>query len=211
LRYAAFDLLSLDGEDLRTKPLIERKSMLKKLMKAARSPLLYGDHLSGDSKAAYGEACRLKLEGLVSKRKDGHYTSRRDPSWIKSKCLGRSEFIIGGYRPSDKPKRPFASLLLGEYTPKGLIYRGRVGTGFDMHALADLGPMLESRAQAKSPFREVPPDIRSEALWVEPDLVAEITYTELTGDGHLRHPNFVGLRNDKKASEVTGADRGATT
>lgn len=211
LRYVAFDLLSLDGEDLRVKSLIERKTMLKTLMKKAKTPLLYGDHLSGDAKAAYGEACRLNLEGLVSKRKDAPYVSRRDTSWIKSKCLGRSEFVIGGYRPSDKPSRPFASLLLGEYTPNGLIYRGRVGTGFDMHVLADLGQRLKDREQAKSPFREVPSDIRSKAHWVKPDLVAEITYTELTDDGHLRHPTFINLRDDKQASEVTGADRRAPT
>jgi ATP-dependent DNA ligase len=193
---------------LRARPLIERKAILKTLMKKAKTPLLYGDHLLGDAKAAYGEACRLNLEGLVSKRKDAPYVSRRDTSWIKSKCLGRSEFVIGGYRPSDKPGRLFASLLLGEYTPKGLIYRGRVGAGFDKRLLADLGQSLESRKQAKSPFRAVPPDIGNNAHWVEPDLVAEITYTELTSDGHLRHPTFIDLREDKKASEVTGADRG---
>jgi len=210
LRYVAFDILSHDGEDLRHLPLIERKAILKKLMKRPRTPLLYGDHLAGDPKIAYGEACRLKIEGLVSKRKDAPYVSRRDSSWIKSKCLGRSEFIIGGYRPSDKPGRPFASLLLGEYTPKGLIYRGRVGTGFDMHILADLAQKLKARERVKSPFRDVPRDIGTAAHWVKPDLVAEITYSELTGDGHLRHPSFINLRDDKQASEVTGADRGGT-
>ena len=146
--------------------------------------------------------------GLVSKRKDAPYVSRRDPSWIKSKCLGRSEFVIGGYRPSDKAGRVFASLLLGEFTPKGLVYRGRVGTGFDTRLLDDLGRKLKSRERTKSPFREVPRDIRSEARWVRPDLVAEIAYTELTDDGHLRHPAFIALRDDKKARDVTGADRG---
>jgi DNA ligase D-like protein (predicted ligase) len=211
MRYVAFDLLSLDGEDLRDKPLIERKALLKKLMKNAKTPLLYSDHLSGDAKTAHGEACRLKLEGLVSKRKDAPYVSRRDSSWIKSKCLGRSEFVIGGFRPSDKAGRAFASLLLGEYTPKGLVYRGRVGTGFDTRLLADLGQKLKSRQRATSPFRDVPREIGAEARWVRPDLVAEIAYTELTGDGHLRHPAFIALRDDKKARDVTGADRGGAT
>jgi bifunctional non-homologous end joining protein LigD len=211
IRYVAFDILSLDGEDLRSKSLIERKAILKKLMKKAKPPLLYSDHLSGDAKAAYGEACRLNLEGLVSKRKDAAYVSRRDNSWIKSKCLGRSEFVIGGFRPSDKAGRAFASLLLGEYTPKGLVYRGRVGTGFDAALLADLGKKLKSRRIDTSPFMNVPRDISSAARWVKPDLVAEIAYTELTGDGHLRHPAFIALREDKKARDVTGADRGAKT
>ncbi|MBL8893749.1 MAG: non-homologous end-joining DNA ligase, partial [Rhizobiales bacterium] len=211
IRYVIFDLISLDGDDLRALPLIERKAILKTLMKKARPPLLYSDHLSGDAKTAYGEACRLNLEGLVSKRKDAPYVSRRDNSWIKSKCLGRSEFVIGGYRPSDKAGRAFASLLLGEFTPKGLVYRGRVGTGFDGRLLADLGKKLKSRRIADSPFTAVPRDISSAARWVKPDLVAEIAYTELTGDGHLRHPAFIALREDKKASEVTGADRGGAT
>jgi bifunctional non-homologous end joining protein LigD len=211
MRYVAFDLLSLDGEDLRAKPLIERKAILKKLMKNAKTPLLYSDHLAGDAKHAHGEACRLKLEGLVSKRKDAPYVSRRDSSWIKSKCLGRSEFVIGGFRPSDKAGRAFASLLLGEYTPKGLVYRGRVGTGFDTRLLADLGQKLKSRQRTTSPFRDVPREIGTEARWVRPDLVAEIAYTELTGDGHLRHPAFIALREDKKARDVTGADRGGAT
>lgn len=210
-RYVVFDILSLDGEDLRSKPLIERKTILKKLMKKAKPPLLYSDHLSGDAKQAFGEACRLNLEGLVSKRKDAPYVSRRDSSWIKSKCLGRSEFVIGGFRPSDKAGRAFASLLLGEYTPKGLIYRGRVGTGFDNRLLTNLGKKLKSRRIDTSPFIEVPRDIRSAARWVKPDLVAEIAYTELTDDGHLRHPAFIALREDKKASEVTGADRGTAS
>ena len=208
MRYVVFDLLSLAGEDLRSNPLIERKAVLKKLMKKAKPPLLYSDHLSGDAMQAYGEACRLNLEGLVSKRKDAPYLSRRDGSWIKSKCLGRSEFVIGGFRPSDKPGRAFASLLLGEYTPKGLVYRGRVGTGFDNRLLAELGKKLKFRRIDTSPFMEVPREISSAARWVKPDLVAEIAYTELTGDGHLRHPAFIALREDKKARDVTGADRG---
>jgi bifunctional non-homologous end joining protein LigD len=211
LRYVAFDLLFLAGEDLRAKPLSERKAILKTLIKKAKAPLLYGDHLSGDAKAAYREACRLNLEGLVSKREDGRYLSRRDTSWIKSKRLGRSEFVIGGYRPSDRPGRPFSSVLLGEYTPKGLIYRGHVGIGFDKRFLAELGQRLKASVRAKSPFREVPHEIGEAAHWVEPDLVAEVTYTELTDDGHVRHPTFIDLREDKKASEVAGADRGTRT
>lgn len=104
LRYVAFDLLMLDGEDLRKEPLSERKKRLKKLLASARAPLAYGGHIAGDSAKVLAEACRLGIEGLVSKDRDSSYVSGRTSAWIKSKCLGRSEFVIGGYRPSEKKR-----------------------------------------------------------------------------------------------------------
>jgi DNA ligase D-like protein (predicted ligase) len=207
LRYVAFDLLMLDGEDLRKKPLVERKKRLKKLLGKAKAPLNYGDHLTGDSDKVLAEACRLGIEGLVSKASNSTYVSGRTSTWIKSKCLGRSEFVIGGFRPSDKKGRSFASLLIGEFGKDGLIYRGRVGTGYDEAILRSLGAKLKAREIGKSPFTEVPRAIRSRAHWVKPDLVAEIAFTEETRDGILRHPVFLGLREDKRARDVTGADR----
>ena len=207
LHYVAFDLLFLDGKDLRRQPLIERKKKLKSLLRKARPPIQFGDHLTGESETVLKEACRLGIEGLVSKEKTSVYTSRRSPTWIKSKCLGRSEFVIGGYRPSDKAGRPFASLLVGEFGPKGLIYRGRVGTGYDGKNLKLLGKRLKALETDKHPFVEVPNDIRRRAHWVKPELVAEIAYTELTKDEILRHPAFIGLREDKPAKSVRGSDR----
>jgi bifunctional non-homologous end joining protein LigD len=207
LRYVAFDLLMADGEDLRRKPLSERKRQLKKLLGKVKAPLLYGDHLAGNSAKVLAEACRLGIEGLVSKDKTSPYVTGRALTWIKSKCLGRSEFVIGGYRPSDKKSRSFASLLIGEFGRDGLIYKGRVGTGYDDATLRTLGAKLRARAIDKSPFTEVPRAIRGRARWVKPDLVAEIAFTERTRDGILRHPVFLGLRTDKRAREVTGADR----
>jgi bifunctional non-homologous end joining protein LigD len=207
LRYIAFDLLFADGEDLRSLPLIERKKRLKALLKKAKPPILFGDHLTGDAEKVFKEACRLGVEGLVSKDKNSTYASGRSSSWIKSKCLGRSEFVIGGYRPSDKAGRPFASLLVGEFGPKGLIYRGRVGTGYNDKLLQSLGKKLKALEVREPPFIEVPNDIRRRARWVKPKLVAEIAYTELTHDGILRHPAFIALREDKPAGTVTGEDR----
>jgi bifunctional non-homologous end joining protein LigD len=208
LRYIVFDLLILDGEDLRQLPLSERKKRLKTLFGRMAAPLSYGDHITGDSDKVLREACRLGVEGLVSKDKTSPYVSRRALSWIKSKCLGRSEFVIGGYRPSDKKGRSFASLLVGEYDKGGrLIYRGRVGTGYDEAILRSLGAKLKAREIEKFPFIEVPRAIRGRACWVKPDLVAEIAFTERTRDGILRHPVFLGLRTDKRARDVTGADR----
>lgn len=207
LRYVAFDLLWLDGEDLRKSPLLERKRQLKKLLGKSAAPLIYGDHLTGDSDKVLAEACRLGIEGLVSKDKASPYVSGRAASWIKSKCIGRSEFVIGGYRPSDKKGRSFASLLIGEFGKDGLVYRGRVGTGYDDAILRSLGTKLKAREIDRSPFTQVPRAIRGRARWVRPDLVAEIAFTERTRDGILRHPVFLGLRHDKRARDVTGADR----
>jgi bifunctional non-homologous end joining protein LigD len=207
LRYVAFDLLILDGEDLRKKPLMERKKKLKQLLAKAAAPLAYGDHITGDSDKVLAEACKLGIEGLVSKDRNSPYVSRRALTWIKSKCLGRSEFVIGGFRPSDKQGRSFASLLIGEFGKHGLLYRGRVGTGYNDAILRSLGARLKARLVDKSPFTEVPPSIRSRARWVKPDLVAEIAFTERTRDGILRHPVFLGLREDKRARDVTGEDR----
>jgi DNA ligase D-like protein (predicted ligase)/DNA ligase D-like protein (predicted 3'-phosphoesterase) len=207
LRYVAFDLLRLEGEDLRRKPLTERKKRLKALLGKVRAPLTYGDHIAGDSEKVLAEACRLGVEGLVSKDRNSTYVSGRTSTWIKSKCLGRSEFVIGGYRPSDKKGRSFASLLIGEFGKHGLIYKGRVGTGYDEAILRSLGAKLKAREIDKSPFTEVPRMIRSRARWVKPELVAEIAFTERTRDGILRHPVFLGLREDKRARDVTGEDR----
>lgn len=211
LHYIVFDLLMRDGEDLRRLPLSERKRRLKTLFGRMAAPLSYGDHITGDSDKVLREACRLGVEGLVSKDRTSPYVSHRAPTWIKSKCLGRSEFVIGGYRPSDKKGRSFASLLVGEYDKGGhLHYRGRVGTGYDEAILRSLGAKLKAREIEKSPFIEVPRAIRGRARWAKPDLVAEIAFTERTRDGILRHPVFLGLRTDKRARDVTGADRKET-
>jgi bifunctional non-homologous end joining protein LigD len=138
----------------------------------------------------------------VSKRADKPYVSRRSKSWLKIKCSGNDEFVIGGYRRSTKKGRAFASLLLGAYEGKDLHYRGRVGTGFDEKVLADLGAQLKRLARKTSPFVDADPEIGRDAAWVEPRLVAQIAYTEKTRDGRLRHPSFLGLRGDKPAKEV---------
>jgi bifunctional non-homologous end joining protein LigD len=209
IKFVAFDLLFLDGVDLRRQPLEDRKKKLKALLKKPPEGIIYSEHLPGTVHNVLEHACKLGAEGLVSKDRTATYVSRRDASWIKSKCTGRSEFVIGGYRPSDKKSRPFASLLIGENGPDGLIYRGRVGAGFDEDGLAEMGDELRKRESRSSPFIKVPRDIVRKARWVKPELVAEIAFTEMTSDGHMRHPVFMGLREDKAATEVTGEDRHA--
>ncbi len=200
----AFDLLRLDDRDLRALTLLQRKRRLKALLKNAPGQLHYCDHQRGDGKTMRSEACRLGLEGIVSKRGDLPYVSGRGHAWIKTKCVDREEFVIGGYRPSSARDRPFASLLLGEYLDGRLAYRGRVGTGFDTDALAELGARFRLLARPDSPFAAVPPAIARQARWVAPQLVAEILYTGRTADGVLRHPCFLGLRRDKAARDVVG-------
>tara|TARA_B100000678_G_scaffold283926_1_gene284722 strand:- start:25729 stop:28215 length:2487 start_codon:yes stop_codon:yes gene_type:complete len=202
LAYFAFDLLHKNGKDLRKKPLLERKSMLKNLLDEDSHKLRYSDHIDGDGERIVGKACAMGMEGIISKKADGKYTSDRGTQWIKSKCLGRDEFIIAGYRESDKRGRPFASLLLGEYEDGKLIYRGRVGTGFDEETLSDLSAKFKSLTRKTSPFNTLPSDAKRRAVWLTPKLVCEIEYTEQTPDGHLRHPSYLGLRDDKAAEDV---------
>jgi bifunctional non-homologous end joining protein LigD len=202
LTYYVFDILELDGRDLRAEPLKRRKQILAELLRGAPDAIRYSQDVVGHGERVLAQVCRLGLEGIVSKEADKPYVSRRAPSWVKSKCLGNDEFVIGGYRVSDKKGRPFASLLIGEYADGKLHYRGRVGTGFDADVLADLGARFARLARKTSPFVDAPRAISRDARWVEPRLVAQIAFSERTGDGLLRHPAYLGLREDKPAREV---------
>jgi bifunctional non-homologous end joining protein LigD len=202
LTYHVFDLLNLNGQDLTGLPLIERKAKLETLLRSPPEGLSYSSHITGDGEQVIASACNLKLEGVISKETRAPYRSGRVGSWIKSKCISNDEFVIGGFKRSDKRGRPFASLLMGEYVGKKLMYRGRVGTGFDDAAMAKLAGLFSSRIRKTSPFPETPGEARHGAVWLKPDLVGQIAYLEVTPDGHLRHPSFLGLREDKPAAEV---------
>jgi bifunctional non-homologous end joining protein LigD len=202
LTYYVFDILELNGHDLRQEPLRRRKEVLRKVLDGAPKAIRYSEEVAGQGDKVLAQACRLGLEGIVSKQADKPYASRRTHSWLKSKCLGNEEFVIGGYRVSDKKGRPFASLLLGEFVGNKLHYRGRVGTGFDAATLDDLGARFAKLRRTTSPFVDAPREISRDAHWVEPRLVAQIAFTERTTDGILRHPAYLGLRGDKPAREV---------
>lgn len=202
LVYYAFDLLTLAGDDWTEEPLRKRKERLRELLSEVDGPLRYSDHIKGEGGEVIDRACGMNLEGVVSKKANGVYRSGRGRDWIKSKCLGRDEFVIGGYRRSDKRSRPFASLLVGEFKAEELVYRGRVGTGFDQETLESLAAAMKPLERKTPPFAALPGDAKRDAVWLTPKLVAEVAYTERTSSGTLRHPSFLGLRKDKKAEEV---------
>lgn len=201
--FYAFDLLHLDGKDIGKMPLIERKALLKSLLAGSDGRILkFSEHVRGHAGEVYRSMCGAGQEGIICKRADAPYRSGRVGSWLKIKCTRRQEFVIGGYAPSDKRGRPFASILLGTYENNRLDYRGRVGTGFSEETMAELAALFAKRVRKASPFVSVPVEYSRGAVWLKPDLVAEIDFAELTDDGHVRHGSFEGLRKDKEARTV---------
>jgi len=203
IAYFAFDLLKLNGEDLRSKPLIERKKTLAQLFNGRSGVLRYADHVSEDGDLVHERACKAGAEGVVSKRADSTCKAGRDGRWRKIKCELREEAVIVGWSPSDKKDREFASLILATCEDGDWVYRGRVGTGFDADDRAALHSALTRIERKTPPLENVPSSVGRDAHWATPKLVAEIRYTERTRDGAFRHPAFIGLREDKEAEEVS--------
>lgn len=204
LSYAMFDLLSLDGWDLRDVPLVQRKELLKALLEAAPdpSPLRYVEHVGGDGSAFHDAACEMDLEGSVSKLGDRPHKPGRTPEWRKVKCLQRQEFVIGGYTDPGGSRHGFGALVLGVFEGGELRYAGRVGTGFKESELDQMTARLESLAVDEPPFADAPEIPGRRLHWVRPELVGEVRFQEWTSAGTLRHPSFLGLRDDKPAAQV---------
>jgi bifunctional non-homologous end joining protein LigD len=210
--YFAFDLLVLDGNDLRPRPLAERKEALRELLARSDvgSALRYADHVDGPGRAVLAEACRLGAEGIVSKRRDAPYRAVRGGDWLKTKCLARQEVVIGGWLEPAAASMGVGALLVGVHDDDDdddgggrLRFAGKVGTGWTHARGRELRRALEAIATDRCPFSPPPGGrLGREARWVEPRLVAEVAFTEWTAGGHIRHPSFQGLREDKPAREV---------
>jgi DNA ligase D-like protein (predicted ligase) len=197
-----FDVLWAAGRDVRPRPLLERKTVLRDLLSFG-GPLRYAEHRDTDGEAYYREACQLGWEGLIAKRGDAPYRPGRQRDWLKFKCLNGQEFVIGGYTDPQRSRVGFGALLLGYYVPDGqLNYAGKVGTGFDRPTLTSLHAALAAQERPDPPFAPVRGLPRTRVHWVQPRLVAQIGFSEWTADGELRHPRFQGLRRDKDPADV---------
>jgi bifunctional non-homologous end joining protein LigD len=201
--FYAFDLLYLDGYDLRNAPLVERKQRLETLIGKAGGAIRFSGHFDEAGAMVLSHACRLGLEGVVSKLRDSPYRAGRGKNWIKSKCSSRQEFVIGGFTPSTTGSRAIGALALGIHDGDALRYVGRVGTGFTQRVAEDLFKKLDGLTVRKSPFDEaLSAEEKHGVRFVRPELVAEVEFRAWTGDAHLRHASFRGLREDKPAREI---------
>ena len=203
--YQVFDLLHLDGIDLHGAALLDRKELLARVLGVAglgqSENVRYTGHVRGQAREFFANACDLGLEGIICKRADARYRAVRNRDWLKVKCVRHEELLIGGYTDPGGSRAGFGALLLGAPVAGGeLEYAGKVGTGFSDRQLRELHGMLRKIERDRCPFRTCPE--RRGVHWVEPELVAEVAFTEWTGDGRLRHPVFRGLREDKNPADV---------
>lgn len=202
-----FDLLHIDGEDVARQPLIERKTRLQSILRSKKLPLRYSGHVLGQGAEMFAKACEAGLEGIISKEARAPYRPGRQRSWLKIKCSRRQEFIIVGFSDARKGERALGALYLAYKQHGTLRYAGKVGTGFSMQTARMLASRF-GKIGVKTPVLS-----RGETVgvgtgewravhWVKPVLLCEVTFTEWTNDGRIRHPSFEGLREDKDASQV---------
>jgi bifunctional non-homologous end joining protein LigD len=200
----AFDLLHLDGHNLRDLPLLERKALLADVLPPgdATGTLRFSEHFDQQGSTVFDHACHLGAEGIISKRADAPYTSGRSPNWIKIKCVRQQEFVVGGFTLPGDNGDGLGSLLLGYYERGKLIYAGRTGTGFTHKSARDLRARLEKIRVKEAAYVSVPPEGRKGAIWIRPNLVAEVAFATWTADKLVRQASFKGLREDKKPKDV---------
>ena len=201
--YYVFDVLYYDGFDLTDVPLLIRKEVLQKLLPPSQSGnIRYSDHVIGHGELFLRKLCTLGLEGVVSKKLDSPYFQQRTKSWVKTKCINRQEFVVGGYTLGQGSRQHLGSLILGYYENNNLIYCGHVGTGFNDASLKEIYQFLKKNAVDASPFQEPFPKNKGNR-WVKPKMVVEVEFREWTSEGILRHPSFKGIREDKSPKSIT--------
>ena len=199
--YYLFDLLWLDGRDLRSLPLTERKDRLRDAI-AFADPIRYSDHLEEDGELGLRAACEQGLEGLIAKRAASPYVAGRSREWLKLKCVLEQEFVVLGWTEPQRSRHGIGALLVGYFEDGDLRYAGKVGTGFNQRELDRLAAMLTKRERATPPLGDTTGVQKKGVHWAKPDLVAQVGFGEWTPDGKLRHPRYLGLRDDKSATEV---------
>lgn len=224
-----FDLMYLDGYDLTAATLLDRKTALRGLLhksglgksdpgksdpgksdfEVTGSAIRYSDHVIGHGRAFFEQTCELGLEGTVAKRVDAHYSNRRSEAWLKIKCSQDGEFVVGGFTRPSGSRKGFGALLLGSQDGSALRYQGRVGTGFSAKQLQRLHAVLSKAGQPESPFADTVPNARG-VTWVTPRLVVDVAFSERTRAGHLRHPTFRGVREDRKPKDIAMSEPTAT-
>ncbi len=203
LTYFCFDLLHLNGKDTRELPLLQRKHILAQVLESGdQDSVRLSEHLETDGELLFKKACELHAEGIISKRSDAVYKSGRGRDWLKSKCLREQEFVVGGYTVSSDGADRIGSLLLGYYRDNKLIYAGRTGTGFTQKTRRSLLEQLKPTQVAKSAYTTVPTEAKRGAVWVKPEMVVQVRFATWTAEDLVRQAAFLGVREDKKASEV---------
>jgi bifunctional non-homologous end joining protein LigD len=204
MAFVVFDILHLDGRDLRPLPLLERKTILEKVLAQlpVRSPVQFSSGVTGQGARSFRLACKRHLEGIVSKRANAPYRSSRSSDWLKVKCTRRQEFVVGGYRRETTGRPNLGSLLIGYYERGKLIYAGSVGTGWSVQLGRSIMAALQPIGRETSPFVAVPWPDAKDAKWSEPRLVCEVEFSQWTREGRVRQPSFKGMREDKAAKEV---------
>jgi bifunctional non-homologous end joining protein LigD len=199
--YYVFDLLYIDGYDLMPCPLVERKAMLERILRSA-SFVKFSEHIEGEGERFFREIEKFHLEGMVAKKANSQYVQRRSTDWLKVKTVLRSEVVIGGYTQPRGSRSYFGALVVGLYRDGQLYYVAHVGGGFNQLMLAHVYKLMQPLKTRQCPFVD-PPKTNEPVQWVRPKLVAEVKFSEWTAEHHLRHPIFVGLREDKKPEECT--------
>ena len=205
LTYFVFDLLHLDGLSLRAMPLIARKAVLARVLTGAGEFVRLSEHLETSGETMFTKACELDAEGIISKRAASQYVSGRSGDWLKLKCIHEQEFVVGGFTLPEKGRagtQAIGALLLGYYEGKRLVYAGRTGTGFTQKTHKTMRSKVEALRQEACPFDRPPADVRKGAVWVKPEMVAQVRFATWTADNLLRQASFKGLREDKAPGEV---------